>query len=110
MDAQALKMYEDAASKSTKHPVVCYSYGMFRLMHSMYPRDKVWAEAQVRQPHRGSGPAARGSVVLVHAFPPTNATSCGMLRVSLGFVCVLPEPSKHGSHHGPGAQDDAAVN
>jgi hypothetical protein len=39
-------LYEEASSKSTKHPVVCYSYGMFRLMHGMYPRERVWAEAQ----------------------------------------------------------------
>ena len=40
--------YEQAAERSTKHPIVLYTFGMFRLMHELYPRNKVLAEAHVR--------------------------------------------------------------
>ena len=47
----ARRLYQEAAAKSTKHPVVCFSYGMFKLIHGVYPREKIWAEAQVRERH-----------------------------------------------------------
>ncbi len=80
---QAKKLYDEAAARSTSHPVVMFAFGMFKLMQGLYPRDKVWTEAHV---------SVRLASCVVNTQRMTTGV-CAWLRTYAG-------DDEHRSHHG----------